>query len=247
VPRSGFLFKDSCIEPLLLSKLAERGLHSLHASSLLIGKNAWIICGSPGSGKTVLGLLGAAAGYTLLSDDICFVRGLRAIAYPVPPRISPRENLDPELLRELAGHDMPRDLIFSHVISSFTFGRVRVPTRLIGAMGGSGATQSSNGYPIGGIVFMKTGRGPPVVELVLDRQYAIREAIESWPLHGGSVLSDSHTIDNGRSIRREALTSEVGFVADGQRCFELRVPAKASGKDWRKAFRELEAMAQELD
>src|SRR5947209_8047839 len=64
VPRSGLLFKDSCIEPLLLSKLAQKGLHSLHASSLLIGKNAWIFCGPPGSGKSVLGLLGAAAGNT---------------------------------------------------------------------------------------------------------------------------------------------------------------------------------------
>ena len=247
MPRSGFLFKDSCIEPLLLSRLAERGLQSLHASSLLIGKNAWIFCGSPGSGKTVLGLLGAAAGHTLLSDDISFVRDGRALGYPVPPRISPRENLDHALLRDLLAREVPRELVLSHLVSSSTLGNVRIPTRLIRATGGFGPAQSNVGYPIGGFLFMKTGRGPPVIEPLLDREYAIQEGIKSWPLHGGSILSNPHSIGNGGSSRREALTAEIGVAADSQRCFGLRVPAKASAEDWRTAFRKVEAVAQEID
>ena len=247
VPRSAFLFKDSCIEPLLLSKLAEKGLHSLHASSLLIGKKAWIFCGSPGSGKTVLGLLGAAAGYTLVSDDISFVRDRIAIGYPVPPRISPRENLNRRLLQELVAHNMEPELMFNHFVSSSTFGRVRVPTRLTGRTGRFGGMQSNNGYQIGGVIFMKTARGPPVLEPVFDRWYAIQEAVDSWPQHGGSILSDSHSNETGRYIRRQALSSGIGFAVDSQRCYVLRVPARASGKDWKEAFRQVESIAEELD
>ncbi len=94
---------------------------------------------------------------------------------------------------------------------------------------------------------MKTTKGPPVVEPLLDRDVAIREAIESWPLHGGSVLRSSDSIEDERTLRRHALAAEVGRAADSRKCFELGIPRRASAGSWRKAFRQVEAIAQEVD
>src|SRR5205807_1278844 len=110
-PRSGFLFKDSCLEPLVLGMLASKGLHALHASSLLIGKKAWVFCGAPGAGKTVLGLIGVRQGFELLSDDITLLRGDEVFPYPVPARLSPTETLDAHVLLNLVSSTTSADFV----------------------------------------------------------------------------------------------------------------------------------------
>src|SRR5207302_965005 len=117
LPRSNILFKDSCLEPFVLAKLQSRGLHAIHASSFCIGEKAWALCGPPSSGKTMVGLISAGNGQTLLSDDITIFDGQRIYPYIAPPRANIYWNKDRSTYRDLVGQWIAPDSIRDPVMN----------------------------------------------------------------------------------------------------------------------------------
>ena len=244
MPPSSFLFKDSCLEPLVLSKLASEGLHGLHASSVMIRQKAWVFCGQPGSGKTVLALIGAKNGYTVLSDDVTLLSEGRVLPYGVPPRVSPREYLTRNLPGELNPQGTLSGVVLSSILNHATFGKIRIPTRVRLRQVPS---PSLEGYPLGGIFLLRWGKVKPAIRLCHDKEWGLSEAVRSIPLHGASIINRLALDEPLSSKRRIALKSQLDTLVDQRRCFELDALPKMSNTGWRLLSEEVFANIEQLE
>ncbi len=67
----------------------QRGLLTLHASVIQVGKRALAFCGATGSGKSSVAAWLAARGHSLVSDDLCHFDIIenKAFVYPAAPRL----------------------------------------------------------------------------------------------------------------------------------------------------------------
>ena len=247
VPRSGFLFKDSCLEPLVLQRLGSKGLHGLHASSLLIGRKAWVFCGPPGTGKTVLGLLGVREGHTLLSDDVTLLGDGRVFPYIVPPRLSPIENIDGDLLQEVAAKSASADRVVRAMINYVTLGRMHIPARLWSPNVSSIRVPNGANYPLGGVFFLKARGGPSEIRPRREVQSAAQDALNCSPTHGGSILGRLSLIDGSDTARAEALGREMEELVESGRCFELYAHPDMSTEEWKDVFHGILRTAEEFD
>src|SRR2546428_4756091 len=188
MPPSNFLFKDSCIEPLLLASLESKGIHGLHASSLGIGKEAWVFCGEPRSGKTILGLMGARNGHAFLSDDVALLGDGMVYPYLAPPRVYLHNMRDRELFEELIFRHVSPDLVRNLLVSLVTLGRLRVPTRLMSEDVASNGLAKSESLPLGGLFFLKPDGERQGVTLVRDGRAVLRDLALNPAIHGASIL-----------------------------------------------------------
>ncbi len=168
MPPSNFLFKDSCIEPLVLASLESNGLHGLHASSLGIGTRAWVFCGEPRSGKTILGLMGTRNGHAFLSDDVTLLGDGMVYPYLAPPRVYLHNMRDRELFKELIFRHVSPDLVRNLIVDLVTLGRLRLPTRLISAGKSPDRPAKGESIPLGGLFLLKADGERPGVTVVHD-------------------------------------------------------------------------------
>src|SRR2546427_2197389 len=239
MPPSNFLFKDSCIEPLLLASLESKGLHGLHASSLGIGKNAWVFCGEPRSGKTILGLMGARSGHAFLSDDVALLGDGMVYPYLAPPRVYLHNMRDRELFQELIFRHVSPDLVRNLLVSLVTLGRLRVPTRLTSANEPHNRLLASERFPLGGLFLLKAHGQRPGVSVVRDESAVLRDVSLSPPIHGASILDQIRGDGKELHGRPPALEAEVKRLVDAGRVFEIRGTHKLSMHEWVGIFNEV--------
>ena len=236
IPPSNFLFKDSCIEPVVLAGLESKGLGSLHASGLLIGQQAWIFCGGPRSGKTILALLGARFGHILLSDDIVILGKGYVHPYPVPPRVYLLNYRDRELFDELISRIVSPDFVRNALLSVATLGRLRVPTRLRSPTTISTPLPVNNKVPLGGFFLLRPDGLKPVVRTSLDAASLSHEISRNLPVHGGSVLDQLGIRGKSAFDRTSALENQIETLLDSKPGFEICTTRKMTMSDWTSVF-----------
>jgi len=245
MPRSNFLFKDSCIEPIVLSALESKGLGSLHASSLSIDGQAWIFCGGPRSGKTILALLGVRFGHILLSDDVVVLGNEHVHPYPVPPRVYLHNYRDRELFEELISREVSPDFVRNVMLSFATLGRVRIPTRLRSTSNFSTRLAVTDKIPLGGLFLLRTDRPEPAVRSSSDRISVAREISRNFPAHGGSVLDRLGIREAYRDDHTSALEAQLGALLKDRPVFEVSTTRKMSMGDWTSVFGTVAELAGE--
>jgi len=245
IPPSNFLFKDSCIEPLLLASLESKGLHGLHASSLGIGAKAWVFCGEPRSGKTILGLIGARNGHAFLSDDVALLGDGMVYPYLAPPRVYLHNMRDRELFQELIFRHVSPDLVRNLIVSLVTLGRLRVPTRLMSAAKSSNRLAKDERLPLGGLFLLKADGERPGVTVVRDERAVLHDVALNPPIHGASILD---RIGRGGTVlhdRAPALEAQVRGLINAGRVFEVSATYKLSMSEWFGIFDEVVNIAEE--
>src|SRR2546425_7325347 len=228
IPPSNFLFKDSCIEPLLLASLESKGLHGLHASSLGIGAKAWVFCGEPRSGKTILGLIGARNGHAFLSDDVALLGDGMVYPYLAPPRVYLHNMRDRELFQELIFRHVSPDLVRNLLVSLVTLGRLRVPTRLTSANEPHNRLLASERFPLGGLFLLKAHGQRPGVSVVRHEDAVLRDVSLSPPIHGASILDRIR--GDGKELQAMApdLETVLRGLFDARRVFEITATHRLS-------------------
>src|SRR3989442_4185392 len=245
MPPSNFLFKDSCIEPLLLASLESKGLHGLHASSLGIGKNAWVFCGEPRSGKTILGLMGARSGHAFLSDDVALLGDGMVYPYLAPPRVYLHNMRDRELIDELIFLHVSPDLVRNLLVSLVTLGRLRVPTRLMSAAKSSNRLAKDERLPLGGLFLLKADGERPGVTVVRDERAVLHDVALNPPIHGASILDRIGRDGTVLHDRAPALEAQVRGLINAGRVFEVSATYKLSMSEWFGIFDEVVNIAEE--
>ena len=237
IPRSRYLFRDSCLEPLVLSSLESKGFHTLHASSLLIGGKAWAFCGRPRSGKTVLALMGTQRGHTLLSDDVAILESGRVYPYPVPARIYLHNYRQRELFEGLISPEVTREFVLNLIISATSLGTVRIPTRLF--FPHTAPTFSSklkDPYPLGGLFLLMRRNKTPSVEPCRDKTSAVKEVAGSLPPHGAAVTKPTKSQYVGGDGPWQSLDSTIGNLVEEGNAFEINIPNKPTVEEWKRIF-----------
>lgn len=246
VPRSNFLFKDSCLEPLVLARLQLSGFHSLHASSLCIGRRAWAFCGPPGSGKTILALMGARNGLTLLSDDVTIIGNGRIHPYLVPPRIYLHHSRNRELFKDLILPWVSTDFVWNFIVSIATFGQVKIPTRMTIPGESTASPSNQRSYPVGGLFFLKKAEGASSIRTYREKESVLHDVVQNLALHGTPLVTQFAMDNDTRGIRSEALKSNVETLVDDGRCFKVELRPWMSFQDWKDVYHEVVRIAEEL-
>lgn len=248
-PRSNILFKDSCLEPLVLARLRESGLSALHASSFSIGERAWSLCGPSGSGKTMLALISAAKGQTLLSDDVTIFGGDRIFPYLVPPRVYFYHNRDRSAYRDLFERWLPRNSISDLLVIVAAMAGVRIPTRIGIPEKSPISLPARQSYTVGGFFLLRPGASPgePRVSTLRNAGVVIREVLAGLPVHGTSLITRAVRANNTTTERDESGRSSVKMLVNQGRCFEVRLPRRMRIEDWKNVHEKIVESAEGLD
>jgi len=244
LPPSSFLFKDSCIEPLLLASLESKGLYGVHASSLGIGERAWVFCGEPRSGKTILGLMGARSGHAFLSDDVALLGDGMVYPYLAPPRVYLHNMRDRELFHELIFWQVSSDLVRNLIVSLVTLGRLRVPTRLMPSDELQNRLFAGERFPLGGLFLLKADGERPGVAVVRDECKVLRDVSLSPPIHGASILDRIRVDGKELHLRALGLEAELRGLVDAGRVFEIRAMHQFGMHQWVGIFNEVVDIAE---
>jgi len=245
-PPSKYLFRDSCLEPLLLAMLELRGLHSLHASCIVLADEAWAFCGPPRSGKTMLALTGAHTGHEYLSDDVTIIGSGRVYPYPAPPRIYPHSGRERELLWNVAHYATPFELLVSALLDLTTFGRVRIPTRLHLPALVFPASRPLRDYPLGGLFLLRKGARSPRFNRCENRSTVIQEVVNNSPIHGASMTARHGWGDQFEQARLSGLTKDLGDLVDQGRVFIVDIPEELDATEWKGVLSSTIKLAAEV-
>jgi len=97
-------FQTYLIGQVLSFALLRQGIEPLHATTVVVNREAVAFLGDCGYGKSSLAAAFLQVGYPLLTDDLLVLKedGDRFVAYPGPPRIK----LFPEIARSLLGEQV---------------------------------------------------------------------------------------------------------------------------------------------
>ncbi len=247
VPRSNLLFKDSCLEPIVLAQLRARGLYAIHASSICVGARAWVFCGPPSSGKTMLGLISTESGHTLLSDDITIFGNGRIHAYLVPPRVYPYQRGDRVIYNYLTRRWIFLESIRETLTNFAALGGIRLPARIALAAKSPESIPARQDYPIGGFFFLRRAGEELHIDPVHDKARLAVEVLGGPPVHGVSLITEKLRENSVSDERQASALSVIGELVDQKRCLDVTLPARMTMADWKRASTELVNRAKEID
>src|SRR5205807_2043633 len=102
-------------------------------------------------------------------------------------------------------------------------------------------------YPLGGVFFLKPGRGSSHIRAWREKESAARNAILAAPSHGGSI-ADRLSLGRATGSARDAsIRGEIEALVETGGCFELVTQNGMSTDDWERVFHNVVRTVEEFD